>query len=102
MEFLALQKGPFPRVGHLGRGPHGLPRAMLASVLLQSLLTGPLLLFPCGPGDLSCPFSLSSQETALPVWYKFVLFHFLLLTALSHHLSLLVNQMERGCEVMLW
>lgn len=97
MEFPVPQEGPFPRAGHLGRGPHGLPRAMLASVLLQSLLTGPFFLFPCGPGDLSCQFPLSPEK-----WYKFVLFHFLLSTALSHQPPVSWYRMERGCEPMLW
>ena len=53
MEFLVSREGPFPRAGHLGRGPHGLPRAMLASVLLQSCSQAPfsclhvvLVIFP--------------------------------------------------------
>lgn len=50
MEFLIPQEGPFPRLGHLGRGPHGLPRAMLAFMLFQSLLTNPF--FSCFHLDL--------------------------------------------------
>lgn len=100
MEFLVSWEGPFPRAGHLGRGPHGLPRAMLASVLLQSCSQAP---FSCFHVVLVIfPFSLSSQETALPVWYKFVLFHFLLSTALSHQPPVSWYRMERGCEPMLW
>ena len=57
--------------------------------LVQHILVLPFflvtqLLFPSGPGDLSSViFPCLLRKTVLPVWYKFVLFHFLLLTALS-------------------
>lgn len=64
----------------------------LSFYLLNSCSHWALVIFPHN-------FYVPSQETALLVGHKFVLFHFLLLTVLSSQpLCLMINEIERGCQ----
>ena len=69
----------------------GTHRLSLSFYLLNSCSHVALVIFPRH-------FYVPSQETALLVGHRFVLFHSLLLTALGSQLLVFYDKSERGCK----